>query len=350
MQPKFALHINDFHPKLRNGITHLWSRFNSQLNRQIKVFLDLNFWINIREAYLDNEKGQKYKPLLEYLIDLKSRNLIICPVSGILLEESKKQSIKFHRSILGALMGKLGDDYGLILNSFVYAIELEIFANYLRFPDHKIITPDNYVWRKGIHRIMDSYIEIPGNTTAEFNSYIIGCNASTSSLLERPFDSDLIINTAFSVAEKLNHEKPQYSLDYKNFSELRLIEFLGVFRFVIDNFPQFSSYTNFPKKDTFLNHDDLFYQFFPASYIYSSIMAVYRHHGGRKYKPNDLYDAEHAAVGIGYNDLYITERGIFSAIKNELKSLNVHFNCEIANNADDAINILQKMVNDRFPE
>lgn len=335
--------LSAFPPAKRQVLQRFWARWNSHISRKVLVYLDINFWIDLTDA--NQSRSGKYFKLLEFLRLHKYQGSILCPASGIQIDEAKKQNDSTSKLAMAALMDDLGDGFGLGNTLMVY--HAEWFAlGYLRDPRNPQAIPDvrKFIWRRGHHRIIDGYFERTDSAFSFARTYWVFANQTLTSIL-----SELQFTSAQhfqETAEKLFREKQGYRDQYKTFKELRGIEIAGHFKAMIELDPKLPIEGSFAMP----NYDDpkqFMTQSIPASQTYASVMACLRHDLARRYSPNDLFDAEHAAMALAYHDVFLTEKSLYSTIKNNLKNHDISLNAEIVHDVDAAIEAIERKLRAR---
>ncbi|WP_154644630.1 hypothetical protein [Leptospira interrogans] len=286
------------------------------------------------------------KKILLFLLEAKKAGMIICPVSGVLLEEVGKQTDLFTRSEMSKLMDELSDGIGLANQFTVYSLEVYLLINQTEL--NKISTdipnPNHYVWRRGMHRKLDAHFSPDNKIENLLGSYLALANVSTMECLgegHRPGDE--LWQVYQELAQQSFKEKNENRSSYKSFRQLIEIELIGHLKAILERYPEilpsdkFIPYF-FERPNEFLKNG------IPASYTYASVMAAYRHDLNRKYAANDFFDAEHVAMGLGYHDLLITERELFSIVTNTLKKHDERLDSKIIFKSEDVIPAIESLL------
>lgn len=81
-----------------------------------------------------------------------------------------------------------------------------------------------------------------------------------------------------------------------------------------------------------------------TSYVLASIHAAVRAAKGRKFKPNDLFDFDHAAAALGYCNAFFTDDKLAKLLTRAPLEFDQRFDCPVVADSASAVEMLARVV------
>ena len=323
-----------------------------------KFYLDLRYWISIRDSIDNNETESIYFHIYTKLKSLVLEGKAICPISEVVFLEILKQSgtDKYIKTI--KLVEELSKNVIIISEREMIYLE---FVKLFRESFHLDISVHLPIWSKVIDIIGFS---IPENNLGLsvkdevelFKSYYdYAWNLSLTKIIEtNRFGIKRIESLVFDIDQLSNNNK-EHEKEITNFKELLDNERKGcldaykeiawkAFNAVIDQ--NELSITD-DKNELF--HTILFDKIVNGNNIIGAIEIPARIHSliryeKRKYKEsNDIYDFHHAQISIPYFDFFLTEEKLFNILMHSRVKITDFFKCKILHNNDEVLKEIEKI-------
>lgn len=345
-----------------------------QLGKEIKsckkIYLDTNYWLELRNVILGRQENKNFMKLLELSHNGVKAGKLICPISDENYYEILQQSDPSTLSVSASLIDDLSR--GVALLSFEDRIKFEIlyFIHSLTKGKNSVYDPDFFVWSKV--------------------SYIYGELHPTST----PFSSEeeLLIQKAFfdqmwslsltdmikvigmekilsmpkynDISEKLNESKIMYANENNSFKQLFLSEIDGV----IDLFPplfedalvylfekekgykpsteEVEATNSGTQIANFIYHafkKNKLGNYFPSLVIGAGLHASVRQDVNRKFKTNDMSDFRHAQAALPYFDYFFTEHSLRDLVSRSNIRFDKKYNCKVLSDPGQAVECVTKI-------
>lgn len=335
------------------------------------IYLDIKFWIGIRDAQAISPSHHPYSALLVSLREAVADGRAFCPISDSCFLEVFKQLDVDSRRRTVALIDELS--LGVSIISLDIRISTEI-AHLL----HAALTPeqvyplDHLVWTKLSYAL--GYFSPP---VGMFDEHIGG--AIEKAFFDHMWTIPLIeieshIGDAMStkdtgdnerLAHTLNQGIAEHAAGLKNFKQVYEHELVGVMDLyasravdIVCNMAP-PSLGPRPAKNTdryktierqCLNllvgamRLDKGKATLRTLHIEASIHAAVRWSKGQKFKANDFFDIHHAAAAVGYCDAFFTERSLANVLTRSDLGLDKLYDCTVESNPEAALEYVQVRV------
>lgn len=327
------------------------------------IYLDTNFWVNIRDHLSGKNCSQEISDLLNYLRPRVKNGQLICTYSSYTFSELMKHLDKDVRLLTAQIIDELSN--GICIANTDRLLENELsflalkFANkqvdmhYLKerawatpfFLLHDFIPPSHYADFEVEFEIQKKFIdEIWLMKMSEFVDQI------HSSKDEIP-----VFDWPALAVKSINNDIKIYETENNGFFEIYISELNGLFdlykeraakiyvetlirdnvNIVPKNHNEFNScqsiihnvVMNFAKNNGLKNY-------LPTMHIECAMHAMVRNDKRRKFKPNDLIDFRHAGIALTYCSFFLTDKPNAQLIKSA--KLDIDFDCIICDNPSDA--------------
>lgn len=132
------------------------------VEHQVKIYLDVNFWLMLRDADLGTHADPKYHELLANLRSLASRRIAFCPIGESVYFEVLKQSDERTRLATAKLMDELSQGIAITAMDLRTGTELAYALHIIKGTDKGSLDPlDTLVWTRVGHVIgMDPRVSL----------------------------------------------------------------------------------------------------------------------------------------------------------------------------------------------
>jgi hypothetical protein len=314
--------------------------------RRKAVYLDTNYWIMLRDAYMGRSTDRTLVRLLEVLRSAVRNEKAICPFAYDIFSEVMKQSADC-RTVTANLIDELSE--GVALQPAHERIATEILHCFLKTQRGvEAVEPlSKLVWTSSSYVVGFIFPGVPGlspeDELAIQKSYTdslwnLGFAHAATCLGDLP---DNLKNRNAALAEKLNSLNAAHSGGIRSFKQLHIVEFSGFLDFflpeIIGVFPYLYENEHHmpPAEDQIAAFDRSGRQWaallqesfrknklgehLPTIIIKSGLAAAVRWNRNRQYKANDFYDFGHAAAALPYFDFFATEKSLHHLVTTELK-------------------------------
>lgn len=335
------------------------------------IYLDLKFWIGIRDAQAAGPTAHPYSALLVSLREAVADGRAFCPISDSCFLEVFKQTDADTRRRTAALIDELS--LGVTIISFDLRIGTEI-AHLL----HATLTPeqvyplDHLVWTKLSYAL--DYFSPPVGMFDEQTGRAIG-KAFFDHIWTIPLvEIEQHIGDAMSTKDPGHHERLAHTLNQgiaehapglRSFKQVYEHELVGVMDLyagrAADILCNMAPPSLGPRP---AKHTDQYKAIerqclsllvgamssgkgkatLRTLHINTSIHAAVRWNKGQKFKANDFFDMQHAAAAVGYCDAFFTERSLANVLTRSDLALDKLYDCAVVFTPEAALQYVQAKV------
>lgn len=334
------------------------------------VYLDIKFWILLRDVTTGVAGSEPERELLHLLREAVSRNLIFCPISDSTFAELLKKVDTKSRQITADLIDELSLGVALISYDLRANTELAHFLHSALDP-RNVLPLDDLVWTKLAYVVGFIYPqstafgpeqELTMQKLFFDHMWTISLREMIDHIGEEPLPD---LERFEQLAKSLNELNTQHSGNLRTFDltyETEVHGILDVFmEVVIDILEQmkqielggrqvlnpaqreaegkqlhnlfFAAFKKVPTK-----------QALRTLHIRATLHAAIRWNRQQRLKPNDFFDFQHAAAALGYCDAFFTERSLHSLVTARHIALDRLFSCRVGSNSEDAITYLREIL------
>lgn len=359
-----AIEIDDYAKEARR-------RLGEEIKGHKKVYLDANFWINLRNAALGQPRQNIWQSLLHKLLQLAESEVIVCPISDVLLLEllvSNRGSLNTQIQLIDSL----SKGVSIIARFDRVQFELLYFIRKTAEGAGVFNVPADFVWTKLVYAL--GYMMPRIRNASEHDNIKLqkawldhSWNYSLLEMMSRVgedfFDK---MPTLKPISPQLNLDKITYekenrtsSLNQLFLSELRGFleahksEFESVWEYMYKTItgkslkdgeleePNPGKFTiNFIHKIFQLNNAETY---FPTFNITAALYAQVRNDLNRKFKENDFMDFMHAEAALPYCDFFFTEKPLKHLVTCAPFRLAAKYNCIVEASPEAALAQLEKL-------
>jgi hypothetical protein len=336
------------------------------LHAKKMIYLDIKFWIHLREVLLGRCREEEERSLLHLLQTLVGKGKIVCPISIDLVSELLKQEDPVTRSATVELMEnlsggiaiisyekRLGTEIAFLIRSMNSNAELHPVrdlvwtkASFL----YGAIFPSNPRWDKAMEMTIqkgffDHLWSLPASKIIE-------------SLAGGPMADSAHRN---ALAARLSDESLQHAGTLKSFQHTYRMEVQGIaplfsntaletigemFRETTgeEPNPSLKDRRTFDQMWTNLltsgSKKDAMKDILRTLHISAALHADVRWNKRQRLKANDLWDFSHATAALAYCDLFLTERPLRARVMASHLELDKRYGCHVVATAPEATDFL----------
>lgn len=360
---------------LRQYTRNMQVELANSLHRRRAIYLDLNFWIGLRDA--ENTSGSSlYSDLLTALRQAVSASNAFCPISDSCFLEVFKQSDPVTRRKTAELIDELSLGVTIIPFDIRIGTEIAHLLHAARTPD-QVFMLDELVWTKL------SYV------LGYYSPQVSMFDHATGRAIEKAFfdhmwtipltEIERLIGKSMprgypdhhaQLADKLTQGIQEHATGLKSFDQAYEHELVGVLDFyagraadiLCDMAPP--SLGPRPGKGTseFKDIEQHCLGLLVAAmktecgrktlrtlHIETCMHAAVRWNKGQKFKANDFFDYQHAAVAVGYCDAFFTERSLNSVLTRSDMALDKLYGCTVVWTPESALEYVRDWNTDHAP-
>ena len=367
----FEKHRNDPHTSLAQYIKELRLKLGREIKSRTKIYLDTNYWVELRNASLGRARNNNFTNLLVLLKDEVKAGNVICPISDEVFYEILLQSDLNTLRASAKLIDELSGGVALLSEDERIKYEVLYFVYTTIEGKGSVHQPDEFVWTKVAFVYGMQFPNIP-NISSEENLVIQKAffdqmwSISLSEMIDiiKSNENDNVLKRT-DITDKLNRDKVKYAHENKSFKQLFLTEISGV----IDVYQPLleeamiylfeKEYGFRPKTEENTKNDrtpsianaiyNLFKanklgSYFPSLIISAGLHASVRQDIQRKFKANDMSDFKHAAAALPYYDYFFTEKSLRDLITRNNIRFDKKYNCVVESNPGNARALIMKHI------
>lgn len=349
---------------LRRHVRNRQIELATSLQERRAIYLDLKFWIELRNAKAADGAPHPYSDLLLALRQAVSSGQVFCPISDSCFLEVFKQSDPTTRKKTAELIDELS--LGVTIIPFDLRVGTEI-AHLLHAArtQEQVFPLDQLVWTK-----LSYVMGYDSPSVGMFDKHI-------GRAIEKAFfdhmwtiplvEMERLIGGAMSGKDPDHHELlartltqgiEEHAATLKSFDQAYEHELVGVLDLyagratdiLCDMAPP--SMGPPPARDTteYESIEQHCLGLLVAAmktargkatlrtlHIETCMHAAVRWNKGQKFKANDFFDYQHAAAAVGYCDAFFTERSLCSVLTRSDLSLDKQYSCTVVSTSEAAL-------------
>jgi hypothetical protein len=340
------------------------------LEHKKAIYLDIKFWIILRDVAAGMRKDPAELELLSLLREGVVKDKLFCPISDSTFAELLKKADVLSREATANLIDELSLGVTHIPHELRANTELAHFLHSARTP-HEVHPLDHLVWSK-LSYVM-GFLHPRGTEFDEATELVMQkmfvdhmWTLSMREMIDRIGDHKLPNPERFEVlAQRLNELNTRYATELGTFAQTYDNELHGILDafndVAVDIVEQMAriEYGDKPplspdqrqEEGRFL-HKLLFAAFkkeatkdaLPSLHILASLHAAIRWNKQQKLKANDFLDFQHASAALGYCDAFFTERSLRSMVTAGHIALDRRYACHVVSSPEDAVTYLRGLL------
>lgn len=335
------------------------------------IYLDLKFWIGLRDAQAAGNTHHPYSALLASIRKVVANGRAFCPISDSCFLEVFKQSDRATRRRTAALIDELSLGVTIIAFDLRVGTEIAHLLHAAVMPE-QVYPLDQLVWTKLSYAL------------GYFNPRNGGFDEQSGRAIEKAFfdhvwtipllEIEQYIGDAVSTKDPGHHERLAHTLNQgiaehapgiKSFKQVYEHELIGVMDYyairaadILCNMaPPYLGQCPAKNTDEYkaierhclsllvgAMSSDKGKTTLRTLHIKTSIYAAVRWSKGQKLKANDFFDIQHAAAAVGYCDAFFTERSLANLLTRSDLALDKLYDCTVAFDPEAALEYVEGKV------
>ncbi len=331
-----------------------------------RIYLDLRFWIGIRDAIMgrvkDSGSRKSLVELYENLAEKVSNGSHVCPVSDIVFREMMKQGNADTRIKSARIADKLSE--GLCLIPHVDRSDIEIEHMILAATNSGLPRIEQVVWTKPLYLMGQwqlGFESLPAEESRDINQKFseYAWDVSFEHMVASIDDPSVFIEDLTALVDDIRVGNSIWNHSVASFADMLRDELCGVVDChistaleVIMRIAEIAGIAC-PSEDdeggeVARTRDEIRRllcgaiqtecggRLLRTMRITATCHAVSRWDKNRKFKPNDYHDFKHAAAALGYCDVFLTERSLAELLGQRHHSLGKLFPCRVISSPTEA--------------
>jgi hypothetical protein len=335
---------------------------------KLRVYLDLNYWIILRDASLGKPRRPEHSKLFEALVDRVDKDELICPVTDSVFFELDRQGNTDRRMDTARLIDRLSK--GFVIKTCRERLWCELTEFFEAAIGRRELPnrPAQNVWVKPYSFLGTPQLSAWGGvedraTNKAFLSYM--WSRSLEELLtDTPVPDDSSDEDSRQTAKSITKSSAARQASMRSFAQVLDEETRGLIDFHrAEVFHIFKPYacTLLPPGTNLAMCDpkrleqaglDLLYSFISANKpnwslplirILAGLHAFIRWQRNHDFQFNDFFDIRHAAAAIPYCDVFLTEKFFRTACTSNLLDFGKTFGTKIISSEADALDAILQL-------
>jgi hypothetical protein len=378
---QFTRQRSDFHRAnsdvpLERYRSRLLHKFGQIVCQRTLVYLDLNYWINLRKVMLGEAVHIAYAGLYEVLFREVGRGAIICPLSFWVFQELVKQDDPASRQATAVLIDKLsqgvafmphGELVGQEVLHFIRKISAQ-YRNTTQWPIHECI------WTRTISFVPDR-IPTWGDAIPQEDQLLVQKNWEdfhffvplAGIIANAPPVPREFTDVGYDVAG-INRRKKEVLSQHRSFKSIFLAELMHTIKeneqhvcdviaylyFLQTGIEENIAVEQMPEPQRTAARNIIWWGFkknkitdeLPSYHVPAALFAASCWDGSRLLAENDVFDFYHAQVGIPYCDIFLTEASLKNIACSRHLRLDAVYKTEIISDSQEATRRIERLAND----
>lgn len=338
----------------------------STLAAKKAIYLDIKFWIILRDVVMGLRNAPEEIALLASLRDGVGKGHIFCPISDSTFGELLKTGDVKSREVTADLIDDLSLGVTLIPYDLRVGTELAHFLHSAMTPN-EVLPLDQLVWSKlsyvmGFVHPRGSLLDPTAELTMQKMFFDHMWTLSMREMVNRIGDRALPNQERFgALAERLNELNTEHAGELRSFAQAYEYEVHGILDIFMDVAIDIVSQMIQTKhgvghelsperrKDEGIQLHRLLFAAFkrgrakdalPSLHIPASLHAAIRWNRQQRLKANDFLDFRHATAALGYCDAFLTERPLRALVTASHIALDRRYGCDVVASPEEAVTYL----------
>lgn len=357
------------HPKVTASehIDNLRNELRISLEGKTLIYLDTKYWVLLRDVVLGRTVKTEIKQIYEYLSQLATNGIVLCPFSEDIFHEIIKQTDKETLEASLNLIDKFSS--GVSIRSLEDRLKIEMLHLLERYnEDSNTPKLESLIWTKLANAL--GGLMIPTDTAFNKEDELVIQKAFTDYL----WSISLIELYGFIGFEKLqefphypdfspamNEDYSERKDDFQSFHDVFMSEIEIEIERILPEIEDVMAtayhretgniLSEEEKKDTRIIQNIIYDAFkykkeddnLRSMNVACGLSAAIWWNKKQKYKKNDFYDIGHAQAAIPYCDYFFTEKYIKHVVTTEPLKYDKKFKCKVLANPKEILEVLKSL-------
>lgn len=343
-------------------------QLGQEIRERKKVYLDTNYWIELRNVKLGRQTNKIFHSTLELLKQGVSSKKLLCPISDEIFHEILQQSDPLTLQASVDLIDELSEGVALLSSEERMQFEILSFTYGATDKAGTMHSTCVFVWSKVayilelVHPKLSSLTSEKGLELQKlFFEHMWSMSLSDivktmgmNNILEMPKNRD--------ISDELNKGKTEHAHENNSFKQLLLSEIAGVMDLFYPLFEDAMSYLyeketgNKPTQEevsgsksgeqlaNIIYHafkENKLGEYLPSLIIEATLHASVRQDTKRKFKKNDMPDFRHAKAALPYFDYFFTEHALKDLVSRKNTEFDKKYNCHVVSKPVEAMEAIK---------
>ncbi len=368
MMPLLALHRREPDVSVAALLRRRMNELAQELLSKTRVYLDIRYWIFLRDAFCGAPANPVHSELLSELTSGVEAGSLLCPLTETIFFELTRQKDAGLLLASARLMDRLSK--GVVIQHTIDRVRTEVRHFLFRTVSDAAVPPApiDHVWLKSGHVIGTPVVTSHGweeteELVAQKAFFDVLWNVTLEEMLTDTAAPPDFRPREIRTAQEMTRDSMHHDVNLRSFEKLYNAELAGfwdvyeptvrdallvLYESANPKAPlpsdgsieeQVHLYKNalrniirFGKAGTSL----------PTAQIVSGLHAVVRWYRNRGFKPTDTYDFHHAAAALPYCDLFLTERFLATVLAKPPLKFAELFGTSVVSREEEALSLLRK--------
>lgn len=334
-----------------------------EISPRRKVYLDLNYWITLRDAALGLRSDAPALSLLNTLRRGVGSGRLICPIGDNVFMELMKQPFSDDRRIgMASLVDELSLGVSFLVSDRRIGTEIYIALHELLDRPGVLHPMQDLIWTKVCYIVGESYPVIDGLDPADLLALQKGVvddlwSCTFEEMIRTIGDSPHSAEKHRVLSEETNRDRDIHADEITSFARAYQIELRGGLgacgHLAADALCAMAEADGIPApargspawREMETVSVNMVHQAFQTRkaaeivrtlHVETALHAAMRVDKARRFKPNDFYDFRHAAAALAYCDAFFTDSPLYDLVSRKQLGLLGLNNCRVATALEDA--------------
>jgi hypothetical protein len=367
LMSSFEKHTSAPDVSMREYVRNKKIELGKKVSQHKLIYLDMNYWIILRDALLGRRADNESVSLLNNLRLHVRKHEAICPISSSVFIEMLKQQDIETRLKTAELIDDLSK--GITLAPEEERIRTELAHFFYSHADRRSIYPLKWlIWSK-LSYVLG--VVIPTNTGLDLDNELVMQKVCFDQMWDCTLTEivDILSDTqppefsSKALASRLNEVSARHASKIRSFKQVYANEIEGSLSLYMpvahaileDMYDRGNGVMPIISDTERKEHDRQLLSFFvqafkktkiskllPTLHINVLCHASVRWDMQRKFKGNDFHDFHHAAAAVPYCDVFLTESPLRTLLEQKHLQINEDFGCRIISSISEAVECLEK--------
>lgn len=353
-------------------IKKLKIQLGTELSQRKLIYLDVNFWINLRRCMTNDKIGSEFYEFYNLLLELVEQKKVLCPINHSVFSELLKQDSLDSRINTARVIDLFSNSISLIFEFDREELEMQYYIRQRLLKEPFLTSIEQHVWVKipyimGIAIPFNDKIDNQIQKKFQIEYFKDSWTITLEEMMKNYLRNQVLPSLDMSKrALKLNEGKFAHSGEMKSLVNLFKMELKGGLSVYIETvknyFDVLSNYhpeiltqlseklfIDSPKDFCDKIEDDILKdkigKYLPDIFINTCIHTLMRWNKTRQFKANDIYDFEHTRAALPYYQYFFTEGSLKQMLSMKPYELDKKYGCVVENEIKQINKLLMRIAN-----